>query len=200
MRPLRRAGRRPESRTSGSCFSPGVCIGRGADQGKRGLPPCLGLLGALPGSGRLASSQGASEADETGPARRTDCRQAGPINATAMARFALPEGPQTCLPPPLPKTRDPGQGPTEDQCRLHWHLHDLWPELEIPGEAHDRIIWLGSDRPQASCAPSRASDPDRPRVGKRDPPPPRPRRQSPSKHCVPQASLPAPGWKLLIEP
>jgi transposase len=30
-----------------------------------------------------------------------------------------------------------GHGP-----RLRWHLHDLWPELEIPAGALDRIIWL----------------------------------------------------------
>jgi transposase len=29
-----------------------------------------------------------------------------------------------------------------DQRRLRWHLHDLWPELEIPNGALDRDKWL----------------------------------------------------------
>jgi transposase len=32
---------------------------------------------------------------------------------------------------------------TEDQQRLRWHLHDLWPELEIPSGALDTGKWLG---------------------------------------------------------
>jgi transposase len=32
---------------------------------------------------------------------------------------------------------------TEDQQRLRWHLHDLWPELEIPRGALDTGKWLG---------------------------------------------------------
>jgi transposase len=30
-----------------------------------------------------------------------------------------------------------------DQQRLRWHLHDLWPELEIPHGALDTAKWLG---------------------------------------------------------
>ena len=30
-----------------------------------------------------------------------------------------------------------------DQQRLRWHLHDLWPELEIPAGALDTAKWLG---------------------------------------------------------
>jgi transposase len=32
---------------------------------------------------------------------------------------------------------------TADQQRLRWHLHDLWPELEIPAGALDTTKWLG---------------------------------------------------------
>src|SRR5512133_48027 len=32
---------------------------------------------------------------------------------------------------------------TADQQRLRWHLHDLWPELEIPAGALDTSKWLG---------------------------------------------------------
>jgi len=31
---------------------------------------------------------------------------------------------------------------SDDQRRLRWHLHDLWPELEIPAGALDRQRWL----------------------------------------------------------
>jgi transposase len=31
----------------------------------------------------------------------------------------------------------------QDQQRLRWHLHDLWPELEIPNGALDTSKWLG---------------------------------------------------------
>ena len=33
---------------------------------------------------------------------------------------------------------------TSDQQRLRWHLHDLWPELEIPAGALDTNKWLGT--------------------------------------------------------
>ncbi len=32
---------------------------------------------------------------------------------------------------------------TADQQRLRWHLHDMWPELEIPAGALDTSKWLG---------------------------------------------------------
>jgi transposase len=32
---------------------------------------------------------------------------------------------------------------TQDQQRLRWHLHDLWPEFEIPSGALDSDKWLG---------------------------------------------------------
>jgi transposase len=31
----------------------------------------------------------------------------------------------------------------QEQQRLRWHLHDLWPELEIPNGALDTAKWLG---------------------------------------------------------
>jgi transposase len=32
---------------------------------------------------------------------------------------------------------------TQEQQRLRWHLHDLWPEFEIPSGALDTAKWLG---------------------------------------------------------
>jgi transposase len=76
-----------------------------------------------------------------------------PIDALAIARAALREGPDT-LPAAhlderslqvkllLDHREDLVKARSEDQCRLRWHLHDLWPELEIPAGALDRTVWL----------------------------------------------------------
>jgi transposase len=76
-----------------------------------------------------------------------------PIDALAIARAALREGPDT-LPAAhldqealqvkllLDHREDLVKARSEDQCRLRWHLHDLWPELEIPAGALDRMVWL----------------------------------------------------------
>ena len=75
------------------------------------------------------------------------------IDALAVARAALREGPEA-LPVAhldeaalqvkllLDHREDLVKTRTEDQQRLRWHLHDLWPELEIPAGALDRIVWL----------------------------------------------------------
>lgn len=90
-----------------------------------------------------------------GQSRRGE-RAAGksdPIDALAIARAALREGPET-LPAAhldedalqvkllLDHREDLVKARSEDQCRLRWHLHDLWPELEIPAGALDRVVWL----------------------------------------------------------
>jgi transposase len=90
-----------------------------------------------------------------GQSRRGE-RSAGksdPIDALAIARAALREGPET-LPAAhlderslqvkllLDHREDLVKARSEDQCRLRWHLHDLWPELEIPAGALDRMVWL----------------------------------------------------------
>jgi transposase len=76
-----------------------------------------------------------------------------PIDALAVARAALREGPET-LPAAhldeaalelrllLDHREDLVRARSEDQQRLRWHLHDLWPELELPAGCLDRIIWL----------------------------------------------------------
>jgi transposase len=86
-----------------------------------------------------------------GQSRRGE-RSAGksdPIDALAVARAALREGPES-----LPVAHlDAGalqikllldhrenivKSCSEDQQRLRWHLHDLWPELELPAGCLDR--------------------------------------------------------------
>jgi transposase len=51
---------------------------------------------------------------------------------------------------------------TGDQQRLRWHLHDLWPELEIPAGALDTRKWLG----KASRRLARAEQTTRVRVAR----------------------------------
>jgi transposase len=90
-----------------------------------------------------------------GQSRRAG-RSAGksdPIDALAAARAALREGPDT-LPAAhldeaalelkllLDHREDLVRAGSEDQQRLRWHLHDLWPELEIPAGGLDRPLWL----------------------------------------------------------
>jgi transposase len=76
-----------------------------------------------------------------------------PIDALAIARAALREGPET-LPAAhlderalelkllLDHREDLVRSRSEDQQRLRWHLHDLWPDLELPAGCLDRIVWL----------------------------------------------------------
>ncbi len=75
------------------------------------------------------------------------------IDALAVARAALREGPEN-LPAAhldeealqikllLDHREDLVRARSDDQRRLRWHLHDLWPDFEIPGGALDRFVWL----------------------------------------------------------
>jgi transposase len=75
------------------------------------------------------------------------------IDAFAVARAALREGIET-LPTAYLDERaleirllldhhdDLVAERSGDQQRLRWHLHDLWPELEVPNGALDRDKWL----------------------------------------------------------
>lgn len=76
-----------------------------------------------------------------------------PIDARAIARAALKEGPETLpcahldegaldLKLLLDHREDLVKARSEDQQRLRWHLHDLSPQLEIPPGALDRTVWL----------------------------------------------------------
>jgi transposase len=89
-------------------------------------------------------------------ASRKGVRSAGksdPIDALAIARAALAEGPER-LPEASVDERaleikllldhhdDLVSARTNDQRRLRWHLHDMWPELELPAGCLDREVWL----------------------------------------------------------
>jgi transposase len=75
------------------------------------------------------------------------------IDATAVARAALKEGPETLPAAHLDERAleikllldhhdDLVADRCDDQRRLRWHLHALWPEFEIPAGALDRTKWL----------------------------------------------------------
>jgi transposase len=75
------------------------------------------------------------------------------IDALAVARAALREGPETLpgahldeaaleLKLLLDHREDLVKARSEDQQRLRWHLHDLWPDFELPAGCLDRIVWL----------------------------------------------------------
>jgi transposase len=87
---------------------------------------------------------------------RRSARQTGKsdaIDALAVARAALREGPER-LPTAhldeqalqikllLDHREDLVGERTRIQNRLRWHLHELWPQLEVPAGALDREIWL----------------------------------------------------------
>jgi transposase len=76
-----------------------------------------------------------------------------PIDALAVARAALREGPETLpgahldeaaleLKLLLDHREDLVRARSDDQQRLRWHLHDLWPDLELPAGCLDRVVWL----------------------------------------------------------
>ncbi len=76
-----------------------------------------------------------------------------PIDATAVARGAIREGierlPSAHLDEQALEIRllldhrdDLVARRSDDQRRLRWHLHDMWPELDIPSGALDRDVWL----------------------------------------------------------
>jgi transposase len=76
-----------------------------------------------------------------------------PIDALAVARAALREGPETLPAAHLDKEamelkllldhrEDLIRARSEDQQRLRWHLHDLWPGFELPAGCLDRMVWL----------------------------------------------------------
>ena len=75
------------------------------------------------------------------------------IDALAIARAALREGaenlPSAFLDQAASEIKllvdhreDLEQESTRIVARLRWHLHDLWPELELPTRAFERKVWL----------------------------------------------------------
>jgi transposase len=77
------------------------------------------------------------------------------IDAFAIARAALKEGVESLPTAHLDERAleirllldhhdDLVSDRSDNQRRLRWHLHDLWPELEIPAGALDREKWLST--------------------------------------------------------
>lgn len=76
-----------------------------------------------------------------------------PIDATAVARAALKDGPDTFPAAFLDAEAmdiklllDHREDLVVEHggiCqRLRWHLHDMWPDFEIPNGALDRLVWI----------------------------------------------------------
>jgi transposase len=95
------------------------------------------------------------------------------IDAFAIARAALKEGIETLPSAHLDERaleirllcdhrENLVADRSDDQRRLRWHLHDLWPELEIPAGALDRAKWLA----QASGRLTRAHQSARVRIAR----------------------------------
>ena len=114
--------------------------------GDRGLPARLGLVGAV--SDR-AGRTGAADPDALAANPRRSARQRGKsdaIDALNVARAALREGldgfPAAHLDGPELDLRllvDHRERLIRHRVELNntlqWHLHDLWPELQLPGGA-----------------------------------------------------------------
>jgi transposase len=90
-----------------------------------------------------------------------------PIDAVAIARAALKEGPGALPAAHLDERalelkllcdhrEDLVRARGEDQQRLRWHLHDLWPELELPAGCLDRVVWLDRIARRLARAPQTA--------------------------------------------
>ena len=90
-----------------------------------------------------------------------------PIDAANVARAALREGVES-LPAAyldeeameikllLDHRENLVRARSSDQRRLRWHLHQLFPELEIPAGALDRMVWLERIAGRLSRAPQDA--------------------------------------------
>ena len=133
----------------------GPRAGARAGLGDRGLPPCLGAPRALPGRPRRACRARRAEADggcaalgarERGKSRR-DRRARGRQGGAARGRSTAAR--QRSLTQARSRSsccsttaRTSSPSAPDEQRRLRWHLHDLWPELEIPPGALDRKRWL----------------------------------------------------------
>ena len=157
----------------GKLLAVGASARPGAGMGDRGLPARLRRARAIPDRPRRADRARRSEAH--GGARRSS-RERGKsdsIDAFSVARAALKEGidklPGAHLDGAALDIRllvdhreDLVAARGQDQQRLRWHLHDLWPELEIPHGALDTAKWLG----KASRRLARAEQTTRVRIAR----------------------------------
>ena len=107
----------------------------------RGLPTCDPSPGVRSAGCRRGGRAGADTVDGRGPTSVREQGKSDPIDALSVARAALRE-------PDLPVARLDGEARqvrllvdhrddlvrerTRIQCRLRWHLHELFPGLVIP--------------------------------------------------------------------
>ena len=143
-----------------------------ARMGDRGLPSCVGLVRALPRRSRRARGSSADDVDGRRAPRSRQRGKSDSIDAVAVARAAIREGVDE-----LPARLD---GPELDlrllvdhrerlvrqrvslNSTLQWHLHDLWPELELPGSS----LFYGRWAPRIARRLARAEQTMRVRIAR----------------------------------
>src|SRR3954469_17464255 len=114
--------------------------------GARGLSARLGIAGAVLDRARRAGVADLDAPDRQGMQERSRARKSDPIDAVNVARVALQEGldafPAAHLDGPELDVRllvDHRERLVRHRVELNstllWHLHDLWPELRLPGGA-----------------------------------------------------------------
>ena len=164
-------GRRQGLRRAGRL---GARARRRAGLGDRGLPARLGLLRAVSDRARRAGPARHDEAD--GRHRGARARERGKsdsIDAIAVARAALREGldalPAAQLDGPELDLRllvDHRERLVRQRVALNntlqWHLHDLWPELELPGSS----LFYGNWGPRVARRLARAEQTMRVRIAR----------------------------------
>ena len=145
------------------------------------MPARVRVVGAVLDRARRA---GAADPDHLTARARKSARQRGKsdaIDALNVARAALQEGldsfPAAHLDGPELDLRllvDHRERLVRHRVELNstllWHLHDLWPELQLPGGALFSKKWINADR--APSGPRRADD-ARPHRARRAAPPAR---------------------------
>ena len=178
----------------------GARPGGRAGLGARGLPARLGVLGAV--SDRAAASAFCASLAKLMAASRREARGRGKsdsIDALAVARAALREGldafPAAHLDGPELDLRllvDHRERLIRQRVAinntLQWHLHDLWPELELPGGSLFHGTLGTADRPPPRAGRADDARPHRPRRAAPHP------RAHPDHRCA--RSKRSPTWSL----
>jgi transposase len=144
-----------------------------AGVGTGGLPPRLGLVRALADRAWRAGRARSDQAHGRLASRRSRAREVRQHDAISVARAALGEGldalPAAQLAGPELDLRlliDHRERLVRQRVALNntlqWHLHDLWPELELPGSS----LFYGRWAPRVARRLARAEQTMRVRIAR----------------------------------